>query len=117
MTPKEYHLENLPGTGENADYYYLLPFVTRFETQAIPSFQQHLIGHLLRGEPHWSVSSTADLTGGHWFDPWLCQHSFGRLMIVIATGFIPLSPLSVVSTKVMWESSQWLGKNIVWRTG
>ena len=35
------------------------------------------------------------------------------MVIVIATGFIPLSPLSVVSTLVMWESSQWLGKNIV----
>ena len=34
-------------------------------------------------------------------------------MIVIVTGFIPLSPLSVVSTMLMWESSQWLGKNIV----
>ena len=33
-------------------------------------------------------------------------------MIDIATGFIPLSPLSVVSMMVMWESSQWLGKNI-----
>ena len=34
-------------------------------------------------------------------------------MIVIATGFIPVSPLSIASTLVMWESSQWLGKNIV----
>ena len=33
-------------------------------------------------------------------------------MILIATGFIPFSVLSVVSTMVMWESSQWLGKNI-----
>ena len=39
------------------------------------------------------------------------------LMIVIANGFFPLSPLSVVSTMVMWESSQWLGKNIVRSTG
>ena len=38
-------------------------------------------------------------------------------MIVTATGFIPLSSLSVVSTMVMWESSQWLGKNIVRGTG
>ena len=29
-------------------------------------------------------------------------------MIVIATGFIFFSPLSIVSTMVMWESSQWL---------
>ena len=28
-------------------------------------------------------------------------------MIVIATGFIPLSPLSIVSTIIMLESSQW----------
>ena len=34
-------------------------------------------------------------------------------MVVIATGFIPLSPLSYVSIMVMWERSQWLGKNIV----
>ena len=32
-------------------------------------------------------------------------------MIVIATGFIPLAHLSVVPT--IWESRQWLGKNIV----
>ena len=41
-----------------------------------------------------------------WFDPRLGQYSFRGLMIVIATGFIPLSPLSVVSKMVMWESSQ-----------
>ena len=38
-------------------------------------------------------------------------------MILIATGFIPLSPLSIASTMVMWESSQWLGRNIVQSTG
>ena len=53
-------------------------------------------------EPYCSVVSVADLrTEGRWFDPWLGQYSFRGLMIVIATGFIPLSPLSVVST--MWE--------------
>ena len=46
-------------------------------------------------------------TGGRWFDPWPCQYSFRALMIVIATGFIPLSPLPIVSTIVMWKSSQW----------
>ena len=46
-------------------------------------------------------------TGGRWFNPRLGQYSFQGLMIVIATGFIPLSPLSVVITVVMWESSQW----------
>ena len=38
-------------------------------------------------------------------------------MIVTATGFIPFSPRSIVSAMVMWESSQWLGKNIVWSIG
>ena len=42
---------------------------------------------------------------------------FYKRLIVIATGLIPLSPLSIVSTMVMWESSQWLGKNIVQSTG
>ena len=69
-------------------------------------------------EPHSSVGSIVDLrTGGRWFDPWLGQYSFQGLMMVIATGFIPLSLLSVVSTMVLWESSQWLGKNIVRSTG
>ena len=41
--------------------------------------------------------SIVDLrTGGLWFDSRLGQYSFHGLMIVIATGFIPLSPLSVV---------------------
>ena len=41
-------------------------------------------------EPHSSVGSVADWkTEGRWFDP-------RGLMIVIVTGFIPLSPLSVV---------------------
>ena len=69
-------------------------------------------------EPHSSVDSVADLsTGGRWFDPRLGQYSFRELMIVIATGLIPLSPLSVVSTMVMWESNLWLGKNTVRSTG
>ena len=29
-------------------------------------------------------------------------------MIVIATGFIPFSQLSIVLTMIVWESSQWL---------
>ena len=61
-----------------------------------------------------TVGSVADLrTRGRWFDPRLGRYSFRGMMIVIATEFIPLSPLSVVSTMVTWESSQWLGKNIV----
>ena len=69
-------------------------------------------------KPHSSVGCVAVLrTGGRRFDPRLGQYSFRGLMIVIATGFIILSPLSVVSTMVMWESSQWLKKNIVRSTG
>ena len=58
-------------------------------------------------EPHRSVGSTADLrTGDRWFDPGLSQYSFRGLMIVIWTGFFLLSPLSVISTMVMWELKQ-----------
>ena len=54
---------------------------------------------LYSAETHRSVGSNADLrTGGSWFDPRLGQHSFRGLMKVIAMGFIPLSPLPVVST-------------------
>ena len=49
-------------------------------------------------ETHSSVGSVANLrTGGRRFDPRLGQYSFRRLVIVFATGFIPLSPLSIVS--------------------
>ena len=69
-------------------------------------------------KPNSSAGSVADLgTGGHQFNPQLGQYSFRGLMIVIATGFIPLSPLSDVLTMVMWESNRWLGKNIVRSTG
>ena len=68
--------------------------------------------------PHNTVSSIQDLSTGHWFDPWLGQYSFqGTTTIVITTGFIPLSRLPIVLTMVMWERSQWLGKNIVQSTG
>ena len=67
----------------------------------------------MTAEPHSSVGSVADLrTGGRWFDLRLGQYFFRGLMKVIATGFILLSPLSIVSTMVMWESSQWLGKKL-----
>ena len=80
--------------------------------------QQYSNIFLISAEPHSSVGSVVDLrTGGRWFNPWLGQFSFLRLMIVIATGFILLSLMSVVSTMVLWESSQWLGKNIVRSTG
>ena len=70
------------------------------------------------GEPHSSVGIVADLrTGGRWFDPRLGKYSFRRLTIVIATGFNRISLLSVVSTMIRLESSQWLGKNIVQSNG
>ena len=47
-------------------------------------------------KPLISVGSDADLRTGHWLDPQLGQYSFRGLMIAIETGFIPLSPLSVV---------------------
>ena len=68
-------------------------------------------------------SSCADLfvdlrTGGRWFDTRLGQYSFQGLMIFIATGFIPFSPLSmIILTIAMWENRQWLGKNIVGSNG
>ena len=72
---------------------------------------------VLIAEPHSSVGSVADLRRARWFDPRLGQYSFGGLMIVVETGFIPLSPLSFVATMVMWGSCQWLVKNIVRSTG
>ena len=72
--------------------------------------------HFNSAEPHSSVGSVyAWRTGGRF--PRLGQYSFRGLMIVIVTGFISLSPMSIVSTMVMWESSYWLGKNIVQSTG
>ena len=47
-------------------------------------------------EPPSSVGSVANLrTGGRWLDSRLGKYSFRELMRVFATGFIPLSPLSV----------------------
>ena len=57
------------------------------------------------------MSSTSAInlrTGGRLFDPWLCQYSIGGLMIVIATGFIPLSPLSVFLTIVCGKAGNGL---------
>ena len=50
-----------------------------------------------------SVGSVQDLRAGDsWFDPWLGQYSFRGFMILIVTGFIPLLPLSTVSTLFQW---------------
>ena len=79
---------------------------------------QFVTSTYFKAEPHSSVGSVADLrTGGRWFDPWLSQYSVRGLMIVISTGFIPLSPLSIASAMGMWGSSQWIGNNIVQSTG
>ena len=40
----------------------------------------------------------------------LCQYFFKGLMIVIATGFIPLSLLSIISIMITWENSQLIWK-------
>ena len=36
-----------------------------------------------------------------------------ELIIVFGTGLVPPLPLSIVLIMVMWESSQWLGNNIM----
>ena len=56
-------------------------------------------------KPNSSVGIIVDLrTGGCWFDPQLGQYSFQGLMIVIVTGFIPLSQLSHVGKQlVAWK--------------
>ena len=65
-------------------------------------------------ECHSSVGYVQDLRTGV-ADSIPC--SFKEKIIVIATGFIPLLPLFIVFTMIKWESSQWLGKNIVRSTG
>ena len=47
----------------------------------------------------------------------LCHYTFQQLIIVIMTRLIPLSRLSIFSMMVIQESSQWLGKSVVQRTG
>ena len=56
-------------------------------------------------------------TGGRWFDSRLGHCFSGRLMIVIATGFILLSPMTNISTMVICGSSQWLERKTVRSTG
>ena len=57
------------------------------------------------GRAHSSVGWIEDLrTGGRWFDPRLGRYSFRAQMIVIASLFLSLEPLSVLSTMFMWES-------------
>ena len=42
-------------------------------------------------QPHSSLGSVAELRTGRCFDLWLTQFSFRGLMIIIVTGFIPLT--------------------------
>ena len=63
-----------------------------------------------------SVTAQDLRTGGRCSNPSLGLYSFRGLVIVITTGSIHLSPLSIVSTMFMRESSQWLGKNILQST-
>ena len=66
------------------------------------TFTRHTSAYSIPAGARSSVGSVADLrTGGRWFDPRLGQYSFRGLMVVIATGFIPLSRPYVVSTMVM----------------
>ena len=56
----------------------------------------HRVFQKLPAEPLSSVGSVAYLRNrGRWFDPRFGQFSFQVLMIVIATGFVPLSSLSI----------------------
>ena len=62
-----------------------------------------------RAKLHSSVGSIVDLrTGGRWLDPQLGQYSLRGLMIVIATGFIPLSPRSIVLKMVHGKAASGL---------
>ena len=117
---------NTVGNGEIAlnqyiSFFYIFPQSLKYESYHwtekfyLKFFISSLDKYKILTEPH---SLVADFRiEGRWFEPWLCQYSFRGLMVVIATGFIPLSLLSVVSTIVMWESSQWLVKNTVPSTG
>ena len=63
--------------------------------------------------PTSSDDSVEDLrTGGGWFK----QYSFQRLMIVTVIGLF-LSHHCLLFFMVMWESSLWLGENVVRSTG
>ena len=53
-------------------------------------------------------------TRGRWFNPRLGQYSIWGLMIVIATGLIPLSLLSVVSTMAIGKAVSGLERILCW---
>ena len=88
--------------------------VQQSNTDSFTAHQNVRLVQIRRAEPQSSVDRAQDsIIGGRWFKPWHGQYSFQGLMTVIATGFIHLSLLSIVSTLVVkWESSQWFVKNI-----
>ena len=64
-------------------------------------FFRIVLVQISRAGPDSSVASVQDLgTGGRWLDPRLGQYSFRELMIVVATGLISLSPMSIVSKRL-----------------
>ena len=78
------------------------------------SFTRRSLIQPFTAKSHRSVGIVQDLrTGG----PGSILNSFRGLTIIIETGIIPLSSLSIVSTMVIRESSHWLGRNIVRSTG
>ena len=61
-----------------------------------PIFSQKVTYLFPHNPPHSPFGSLQDMrTGGHWFSPHLGQNSFQGLMIVIAIGYIPLSPACI----------------------
>ena len=90
-------VESMVGKGKNAGYQHFLLFPQ--------CFQKASFSRLLKvGIPHSSVGRVTDLRSvGRWFTPRLGKYSFRGLMIVIDTGFVPVSPLGFVSTMVMWD--------------
>ena len=80
--------------GKDHHHFLLFPrcFLSMHLESKPPIFYSNHILKSSQPESHSSVCSVQDLrTGGRWFDPWLGHYFFRRLMIVIATGFIPLS--------------------------
>ena len=127
-------VENIVGKGEKSGYQHFLLFLQGFQKASytggvksrgcvakelkVDICYSSISFHSIEAEPHSFVCSISNFrTRGHLFNPWLGQYFFRRLTIFIVTVFIPLSMLSVVSTMAKWESSQWLGKNIVQSTG
>ena len=57
-----------------------------WSSRSLEFYQYRIVENQL-AEPHSSIGSVADLTTE---GPWFGQYSFRGLMIIIATGFIPL---------------------------